>query len=84
VAAGSVYRAATEAVNTLTPLDISHQTVGRMVRTVGDKYAQYEEAQADPAFCSEGSLEKPLFIPHVGVHQCCIANYGPSSSPMGH
>ena len=45
VAAGSVYRAATEAVNTLTPLDISHQTVGRMVRTVGDKYAQYEEAQ---------------------------------------
>ena len=45
VAAGSVYRAAAEAVNTLTPLDISHQTVGRMVRTVGDKYAQYEEAQ---------------------------------------
>ena len=41
VAAGSVYRAAAEAVNTLTPLDISHQTVGRMVRTVGDKYAQY-------------------------------------------
>ena len=84
VAAGSVYLAAAEAVNTLTPLDISHQTVGRMVRTVGDKYAQYEEAQADPAFCSEESLEKPLFIPHVGVHQCCIANYGPSSSPMGH
>ena len=84
VAAGSVYRAATEAVNTLTPLDISHQTVGRMVRTVGDKYAQYEEAQADQAFCSEGSLKKPLFVPHVGVHQCCIANYGPSSSPMGH
>ena len=41
VAAGSVYRAAAEAVNTLTPLDISHQTVGRMVRTVGDKYAQH-------------------------------------------
>ena len=39
VAAGSVYRAAAEAVNTLTPLDISHQTVGRMVRTVGQKYA---------------------------------------------
>ena len=54
--------AAAEAVNTLTPLDISHQTVGRMVRTVGDKYAQYEEAQADPAFCSEGSLEKPKYL----------------------
>ena len=42
VAAGSVYRAAAEAVNTLTPLDVSHQTVGRMVRIVGQKYAQYE------------------------------------------
>ena len=30
------------------------------------------------------ALKKPLFVPHVGVHQCCIANYGPSSSPMGH
>ena len=39
VAAGSIYRAAAEAVNTLTSLDISHQTVGRMVRTVGQKYA---------------------------------------------
>ena len=69
VAAGSVYRAAAEAVNTLTPLDISHQTVGRMVRTVGDKYAQYEEAQANSAFCSEESLEKPkyLFIEGDGV-----------------
>lgn len=69
VAAGSVYRAAAEAVSTLTPLDISHQTVGRMVRTVGDKYAQYEEAQANSAFCSEESLEKPkyLFIEGDGV-----------------
>ena len=69
VAAGSVYRAAAEAVNTLTPLDISHQTVGRMVRTVGDKYAQYEEVQANPAFCGEEPLEKPqyLFIEGDGV-----------------
>ena len=69
VAAGSVYRAATEAVNTLTPLDISHQTVGRIVRTVGDKYAQHEKAQANSAFCSEESLEKPkyLFIEGDGV-----------------
>ena len=69
VAAGSVYRAAAEAVNTLTPLDISHQTVGRMVRTVGDKYAQYEEVQANPAFCGDEPLEKPkyLFIEGDGV-----------------
>ncbi len=69
VAAGSVYRAAAEAVNTLTPLDISHQTVGRMVRTVGDKYAQYEESQANPAFCGDEPLEKPkyLFIEGDGV-----------------
>ena len=69
VAAGSVYRAAAEAVNTLIPLDISHQTVGRMVRTVGDKYAQYEESQANPAFCGDEPLEKPkyLFIEGDGV-----------------
>ncbi|WP_075580602.1 UPF0236 family transposase-like protein [Acidaminococcus massiliensis] len=69
VAAGSVYRAAAEAVNTLTPLDISHQTVGRIVRTVGDKYAQYEESQANPAFCGDEPLEKPkyLFIEGDGV-----------------
>ena len=30
------------------------------------------------------ALKKPVFVPHVGVHQCCIANYGLSSSPMGH
>lgn len=30
------------------------------------------------------ALKKPVFGPHVGVHQCCIANYRPSSSPMGH
>lgn len=69
VAAGSVYRAAAEAVNTLTPLDISHQTVSRMVRVVGDKYAQYEEAQANPASCDDEPLEKPkyLFIEGDGV-----------------
>ena len=69
VAAGSVYRAAAEAVNTFTPLDISYQTVSRMVRTVGDKYAQYEEAQFNPAFCGGEPLEKPkyLFIEGDGV-----------------
>ena len=69
VAAGSVYRAAAEAVNTLTPLDISHQTVGRMVRTVGEKYAQYEENMANPSFSSDEPLEKPkyLFIEGDGV-----------------
>ncbi|WP_288311155.1 hypothetical protein [uncultured Acidaminococcus sp.] len=30
------------------------------------------------------ALKKPIFITHVGIHQCRIANYGPSSSPMGH
>ncbi|WP_154667107.1 hypothetical protein [Acidaminococcus massiliensis] len=29
------------------------------------------------------ALKKPIFVPHVGTHQCRIANYGPSSSPMG-
>lgn len=69
VATGSVYRAAAEAVNTLTPLDISHQTVGRMVRTVGEKYAQYEETMAIPSFSSDEPLEKPkyLFIEGDGV-----------------
>ena len=29
------------------------------------------------------ALKKPIFITHVGAHQCRIANYGPSSNPMG-
>ena len=29
------------------------------------------------------ALKKPAFVPHVGAHQCRIANYGLSSSPMG-
>jgi|GEM_PF-6454149 len=29
------------------------------------------------------ALKKPVFIPHLGAHHCRIANYGPSSSPMG-
>ncbi|WP_288174506.1 hypothetical protein [Acidaminococcus sp. CAG:542] len=29
------------------------------------------------------TVKKPIFVPHVGTHQCRIANYGPSSSPMG-
>ena len=43
----SVYRATAEAVNTLTPVSISAQLVGKMVKTVGTKYAQYEEMQAE-------------------------------------
>ena len=30
------------------------------------------------------ALKKPVFVPHVGTHRCSIANYGPSSSPMGY
>ena len=29
------------------------------------------------------AVKKPIFVPHVGTYQCRIANYGPSSSPMG-
>ena len=29
------------------------------------------------------ALKKPPFVPHSGAHLCRIANYGPSSSPMG-
>ena len=46
VASGSAYRATAEAVNTLTSVSISAQLVGKMVKTVGTKYAQYEEMQA--------------------------------------
>ncbi len=28
------------------------------------------------------AVKKPIFVPHVGAHQCRIANYGPNSSPM--
>ena len=29
------------------------------------------------------ALKKLVFVSHVGVYQCSIANYIPSSSPMG-
>ena len=57
--------------------DLEQALAGELCRISMKTRKEYRNAVRE-------ALKKPLFIPHVGVHQCCIANYGPSSSPMGH
>ena len=57
--------------------DLEQALAGDLCRISMETRKEYRNAVRE-------ALKKPLFIPHVGVHQCCIANYGPSSSPMGH
>ncbi|WP_302576021.1 UPF0236 family transposase-like protein [uncultured Acidaminococcus sp.] len=57
--------------------DLEQALAGELCRISMETRKEYRNAVRE-------ALKKPLFIPHVGVHQCCIANYGPSSSPMGH
>ena len=64
----------------LTPLkngDLEQALAGDLCRISMEIRKEYRNAVRE-------ALKKPLFVPHVGVHQCSIANYGPSSSPMGH
>ena len=50
----------------------------------GDLYGMLLKNRKEYRNAVREALKKTLFVPHVGVHQCCIANYGPRSSPMGH
>ena len=60
--ASGVYRATAEAVNTLTPVSISVRLVGKMVKTVGTKYAQYEEMQAEQAETDPQTQTAPEYL----------------------
>ena len=43
--AKSVYRVTAEAINTLTPITISHSQVGRIIKKVGNRYAEWEKVK---------------------------------------
>jgi len=43
--AKSVYRVTAEAINTLTPITISHSQIGRIIKKVGNRYAEWEETK---------------------------------------
>ena len=51
IAASATYRVTAEAVSSLTPADISHQKIANIVRSVGERYEQWEnrEDAAAPA-----------------------------------
>ena len=69
VAAHSVYRSTAEAVNLLTPVSISHQTVGAIVKAAGEMYTAYEQAQNEREPEQEEELKRPtvLYLEGDGV-----------------
>ena len=69
VAAHSVYRATAEAVNLLTPVTISHQKVGTIIKAVGEKYKAYEQVQneREPEATEELRQPEVLYIEGDGV-----------------
>lgn len=69
VAARSVYRATAEAVNLLTPVNISHQKVGTIIKHVGEMYQVYEQEQNERTPEPTEELRKPeiLYLEGDGV-----------------
>ena len=69
VAAHSVYRSTAEAVNLLTPVSISHQTVGTIIKAAGEMYTTYEQAQNKREPEQDEELKRPtiLYIEGDGV-----------------
>ena len=69
VAAHSVYRSTAEAVNLLTPVSISHQTVGAIIKATGEMYTTYEQAQNKREPEQDEELKRPtiLYIEGDGV-----------------
>ena len=61
IAAKSVYRSTAMALTLLTPVTISHQEVGSLIKKVGEQYAKWEDAQA----CAEPEDEAVLKTPEV-------------------
>ena len=69
VAAHSVYRSTAEAVNLLTTVSISHQTVGTIIKAAGEMYTTYEQVQnkREPEQDEELKCPKTLYIEGDGV-----------------
>ena len=55
----------------------------RLVRREGRKPFYPLKTRREYRNAVREAVKKPIFVPHVGTYQCRIANYGPSSSPMG-
>ena len=69
VAAHSVYRSTAEAVNLLTPVSISHQTVGAIIKATGEMYTTYEQAQNKREPEQDEELKRPMVIKGQGIKQ---------------
>jgi hypothetical protein len=62
IAASATYRVTAEAVSSLTPADISHQKVANIVRSVGERYEQWEDCEKEAETADE---TEPLRQPEV-------------------
>ena len=58
----SVYRATPEAVNLLIPVKISHQTIGAIIKTVGEMYKTYEQVLNECEPEPEKELKRPEIL----------------------
>ena len=62
IGAKSVYRTAAFAVNTLSPVTISHQQISRIIRDAGQQCKEWEEAQKEKYPEKESELKKPEYL----------------------
>ena len=62
VAAGSVYRTTAAVINQLTLTSISHQTVGSIVKQVGQGYTAWERSQKDISPSGETGKQQPKIL----------------------
>jgi hypothetical protein len=62
VATGSVYRTTADSINRLTLTNISHQTVGNIIKQVGRGYAAWEQRQTDTVCSDETAPCQPTVL----------------------
>ena len=62
IATKSVYRSTALAVNLLTPVEMSHQKVGSIVKHVGKKYALWEKEQAGAEPAADAQLKEATIL----------------------
>ena len=69
IAAKTVYRTTAMAINALTPVTISHQQVGNIIKHVGERYAEWENEQQQDEGGHITELKKPevLYIEGDGL-----------------
>ncbi len=69
IASKCVYRSAALAVNLMTPISMSHQEIGSMIKRAGEQYKAWEKAEegAEPAENAELKQPEILYIEGDGV-----------------